>query len=172
MSISFRQPKKDTRSPIEKLAEKIHQAEFPEEYDYIHDSHADAKTRRSGSNPMSAEYIERVNLNRSVRGIGPLGENGLPTDNASKTWALQKATRDFTVRLDNALFNNDPMGTCCVQNYCIDEYAHITHGIVMRLAKEPLHQAILNELTHWFDSELVNREKVHLAIMATLTDLI
>ncbi|WP_194756657.1 hypothetical protein [Aliidiomarina indica] len=172
MSISFRQPKKDTRSPIEKWADKLHLAEFPEEYDYTYDSKADAEDRRRGKNPMSAEYVDRVNTKRSLRGVGPLGDDGLPTDNASKKWALKKATRDFTVRLDNALFNNDPMGTCCVRNYCTDEYAHITHGIVARLSNEPLHQAILNELTHWFDAELVNREKVHLAVMATLTDLI
>lgn len=177
MSISYRQAKKDTRSPIAKLADRIHLAEFPEEYAHMNDSHADAAARRQGQNPMNTDYIEQVNLMRQIRGVGPLGSDGRPTDNKSRDWAWNKAKRDFTSKLDNALFNNDPMGTGCVQNYCTDEYDRITQGIIERITSngaesEPLHEAILNELTAWFDQDLVDRPQVHRAVMATLTDLI
>lgn len=172
MSNSYRQAAKDTRSPIAKLADRIHLAEFPEEYAHMNDSHADAQARRRGENPMNPEYLEQVNLMRQVRGVGPLDTFGQPTDQKSRKWARDKATRDFTIKLDNALYNNDPMGTCCVQNYCTDEYANITRGVIARLEEEPLHLAILNELEQWFDKELVDRPSVHLGVMATLTDLI
>ena len=172
MSISYRKKPRDQRNPIEKMAAKIHLREFPEEYDYTFDSIADAKTRRAGNNPMALSYIEQVNQQRSLRGVSPLGDNGNPTDKSSHTWALNKAKNEFTVLLDHALYHNDPMGTCCVQNYSIGEYENITLGVIQRLDKEPLHQAILNELTSWFDAELVNRPQVHEAVMRTLTDLV
>jgi len=174
MNASYRQQKRDLRSPIEKLAARIHLHEFPEEYDHTQDSIADAKARRNGENPMRANYIDRTNINRSLRGVTPLDAAGKPTDNSSQQWALKKATRDFTVKLDNALFNNDPMGTGCVQNYCTDEYERIALGIVERITtqNEELHHAILNELTAWFDQELADRPKVQRAVMAVLTDLI
>ena len=141
MNASYRQQKRDLRSPIEKLAARIHLHEFPEEYDHTQDSIADAKARRN---------------------------------NPSQQGALKKAIRDFTIKLDNALFNNDPMGTGCLQNYCTDEYERIALGIVERIThqNEALHIAILNELSAWFDEDLVNRPEVHHAVMAVLTDLI
>ncbi|MCH8493582.1 MAG: hypothetical protein LAT53_10150 [Idiomarina sp.] len=172
MSISYRMKPRDPRSPIEKLAARIHLNEFPEEYDYTFDSIADAKARRAGNNPMAQTYIDEVNQQRSLRGISPLADNGKPTDKSSHTWALNKAKNEFTVLLDHALYHNDPMGTCCVQNYSIGEYENITMGIIQRLDKEPLHQAILNELTVWFDADLVNRPQVQQAVMRTLSDLV
>ena len=177
MSISYRMPPQDMRSPIRKLADRLHVAEFPEEYAHMNDSHADANARRMGENPMNSEYVAQVNVMRSLRGVGPLNASGQPTDNKSHTWAWNKAKRDFSHKLDIALFHNDPMGTGCVQNYCTDEYSRIAQGIIARISPEtgnaePLHEAILNELIAWFDEELVNRPKVQRAVMATLVDLI
>ncbi|MDW3116924.1 MAG: hypothetical protein R8G60_03420 [Roseovarius pacificus] len=44
---------------------------FPEEYDFVYDSSADAQDRRRGVNPMSAEYIEKANARRAELGFGP-----------------------------------------------------------------------------------------------------
>lgn len=73
----------------ESLARSIHQEMFPEEYDHMMDSVSDAKDRRRGINPMSADYTAKVNARRSEHGVTPLGENGMPTDSSS--WEVSKA---------------------------------------------------------------------------------
>ena len=43
---------------------------FPEEYDFMYDSISDANEREMGRNPMSKEYIEKINQKRAVLGVG------------------------------------------------------------------------------------------------------
>ena len=64
------------------MARKLHYELFPETYDMTGDSIEDAKMRKDGKNPMSSEYTIEVNERRQRLGFAPLGDNGLPTDNA------------------------------------------------------------------------------------------
>lgn len=78
---------------IEALAKEIHSELFPEEYDHMMDSISDAKDRRRGINPMSADYTAKVNARREGLGVSPLGANGMPTDNSSWDVARAEALR-------------------------------------------------------------------------------
>ena len=78
---------------IENLTKQIHAELFPEEYDFMMDSIADAGDRRRGKNPMSSDYTEKVNARRTTFGVPPLGPNGLPTDNSSWEVARTEAIR-------------------------------------------------------------------------------
>lgn len=68
------------------LAQEIHEERFPEEYDFMYDSTADAADRKRGKNPMSTEYIAEVAERRAKLGVSPLGVDGLPTQR--DTWEL------------------------------------------------------------------------------------
>ncbi|WP_372982667.1 hypothetical protein [Marinobacter sediminum] len=92
--------KEETRSPkttldnrISELARSIHAEWFPEEYDHFYDSIADASDRRTGINPMSAEYTQRVNERRRKLGVTALAENGMPTSNDSWKLAHKEARK-------------------------------------------------------------------------------
>lgn len=50
---------------------KLHLEFFPEEYNYIYDSVADAKDRSKGINPMSKAYIDKTNERRFNMGVKP-----------------------------------------------------------------------------------------------------
>lgn len=50
---------------------KLHLELFPEEYDYVYDSIADAGDRARGKNPMSQKYIDQVNERRIKMGVKP-----------------------------------------------------------------------------------------------------
>lgn len=51
------------------LANKHHQALFPEEYDFCYDSIAEANDRKKGINPMNREYQLVVNSRCQQRGF-------------------------------------------------------------------------------------------------------
>jgi hypothetical protein len=78
---------------IQSLAEQLHSEMFPEEYDFMMDSISDAKDRRRGKNPMSAEYTEQANARREKLGVPPLGANGLPKCRSSWHVALAEAEK-------------------------------------------------------------------------------
>jgi hypothetical protein len=56
---------------------------FSEEHDYFYDSIADVADRRKGINPMSEDYVRKVNAKREGLGIPALPASGLPTGNES-----------------------------------------------------------------------------------------
>ncbi len=78
---------------IASLAKDIHMEWFPEEYDHQLDSIADAADRRSGINPMNADYTQRVNERRQKLGVAPLGANGMPTSNEAWEVAYREARK-------------------------------------------------------------------------------
>ena len=78
---------------LEEMINKIHFELFPEEYDSMMDSIADANDRRQGINPMNADYTAEVNARRRTLGVPPLGVNGLPVDDASWKVAREEALR-------------------------------------------------------------------------------
>lgn len=51
--------------------DKLHLELFPEEYDYIYDSNADVNDRRRGLNPMTQDYIDKINERRISMGVMP-----------------------------------------------------------------------------------------------------
>ena len=55
---------------------KWHCKLFPEEYDMFYDSILESNLRAQGINPMSKEYIERVNKRRRSLGFGDFNVNG------------------------------------------------------------------------------------------------
>ena len=81
---------------IEELAGVLHYERFPEEYDAYLDSSADVTLRNRGINPMSNEYISRVNEKRKEEGVPPLSASGFPTDKS--TWEICYAEAEKQVR--------------------------------------------------------------------------
>lgn len=74
------------------LAREIHSEMFPEEYDFMMDSNADANDRRRGINPMSERRLSRIyGLIPASR--GPASQY-LPWlfVNISVTWPFRKAS--------------------------------------------------------------------------------
>jgi len=67
------QGKKDK---VDEKARKLHTELFPEEYDEIGDSIQDAVERSKGNNPMSKEYIKRMDDKRIKLGFNPLSPAG------------------------------------------------------------------------------------------------
>ena len=71
---------------IKKIQIELHAEIFPEEFDFMSDSIADAAMRRNGTNPMSEEYTTKINLKREKLGVSNLDSSGLPTDNSSQIY--------------------------------------------------------------------------------------
>ena len=70
----------DAGAAVRRLARELHGALFPEEYDHMYDSVAEAKARLRGENPMGDKHVERVNEQRRQLGftqfvVGPDGDN-------------------------------------------------------------------------------------------------
>ncbi|WP_296644756.1 hypothetical protein [Roseinatronobacter sp.] len=70
----------DAGEAAQRLARELHGALFPEEYDHMYDSVAEAKARLRGENPMDDKHVERVNEQRTQLGftqfvVGPDGDN-------------------------------------------------------------------------------------------------
>ena len=78
---------------IQKQAKEFHIEMFSEEYDHMGDDHVDAKERAKGINPMSAEYVEKVNKKRIAQGILPLATNGMAQSNDSWQLCLEMARK-------------------------------------------------------------------------------
>ena len=76
---------------IDDLTKELHLERFPEEYDYMYDSHADSLDRSRGINPMSEEYIAKTNEKRIKQGVLPLLGNGYAADDASMKLCEQEA---------------------------------------------------------------------------------
>ncbi len=57
---------------------------FPEESDFMGDSHGEAELRKQGGNPMRTDYIAQMNAKREALGIPPLAPNGMATGPQSR----------------------------------------------------------------------------------------
>ena len=68
------------QSSFKSLVKELHVKLFPEEYDFVYDSGVDANRRRLGENPMSEDYIKRMNDKREKLGFLPLTQNGYSQD--------------------------------------------------------------------------------------------
>jgi len=70
----------DLQTNFNSLVKELHVKLFPEEYDFFYDSNVDANRRRLDENPMSEEYINKMNEKRIKLGYLPLSENGYAQD--------------------------------------------------------------------------------------------
>ena len=57
----------DRTAPLRNLHNEL----FPEEYDHIYDSIADARDRANGISPMRQKYVDEVNVRRRDMGVKP-----------------------------------------------------------------------------------------------------
>lgn len=78
-------------SEIFELAQSIHEEWFPEEYDHVYDSVAEAKERKRGINPMSEGYTADVETRRKAMAVSLLSESGMPICNDSWKIAYTEA---------------------------------------------------------------------------------
>ncbi|GEM_PF-935070 len=113
-------------SLIEKLASIRHIRMFPEEYDFIYDSIAEAAERRRGINPMNNEYQEKIKEKRERLGVSPLLENGNAQSDDTRKLCLREAQEEIDsirTRIDEILFYQwDPI-RLSKANAPRDEYA-------------------------------------------------
>jgi len=83
--------KDEISEKIRSRARAIHIEKFPEEYDMIGDSSIDANERARGINPMSQEYIDKINKKRKSVGVPPLSDNGVATSDITFQMCLEEA---------------------------------------------------------------------------------
>ncbi|KAA1173949.1 hypothetical protein FWJ25_11115 [Marinobacter salinexigens] len=54
-------------------------------------------------------------------------------------------------QISRALFETDPMNTCCKENGCFDEYHRVAEAVSERLKLGcRLEQALIEEISAWF----------------------
>lgn len=88
----------EVRRMIHDLAGKIHSEKFSEEYDFMMDERADIKGRKRGINPMSQNYIDKIDKKRDDLGVARLPSNGLAV--TDETYLLCEAEAKAQVLLD------------------------------------------------------------------------
>jgi hypothetical protein len=85
--------KEEEGNRIKELSRKIHRERFSEEYDFMYDSNVDANDRDRGINPMSKEYIERINKKREALGVSPLSESGMSISDDTMDLCIEEAKK-------------------------------------------------------------------------------
>lgn len=84
------------QSSFNSLVNELHIKLFPEECDFMYDSNVDANRRRLGENPMSEEYIEKMNNKRVKLGFQPLREDGYAVDSdKTKKYCINLITKEL-----------------------------------------------------------------------------
>ncbi len=54
-------------------------------------------------------------------------------------------------QISKALFETDPMNTCCKENDCFDEYDYVAKAVEERLDEgQSLDEALIREISEWF----------------------
>ncbi len=69
-------------------------------------------------------------------------------------------------QISQALFETDPMNTCCKENDCLDEYDPVASAVADRIvAGHSLEAALVEEIAEWFfDGESFNTDRVQPAL--------
>jgi len=80
---------------IKKLASLLHGRFFPEEYDFMSDSISDAKDRKKDINPMSEEYIKKMDNKRQALGFRPILSSGHAVENETLEFCLKIVKSGF-----------------------------------------------------------------------------
>ncbi|MCH8529210.1 MAG: hypothetical protein LAT65_00015 [Saccharospirillum sp.] len=54
-------------------------------------------------------------------------------------------------QISQALFQSDPMHTCCQENDCFDEYDTVSNDVAERVSRgQPIEAALHDVLSEWF----------------------
>lgn len=80
---------------IKDLARTLHAEQFPEETDFCYDSSSDAKDRSRDINPMSDDYVKRVDERRIRMGFAPLLPSGLPQSQETMEYCIELAKKQL-----------------------------------------------------------------------------
>jgi hypothetical protein len=124
---------------VEELAREIHARDFPEEYDFMGDSSADAKDRRKGSNPMAADYIAEVQARRTSLGVSPLDDNGMAVSNETYQLCLERARRQVYAEPD---LKRPPAERCIICEKRLEEVGGRRlagqHSISLFISEKPM----------------------------------
>lgn len=100
----------ELQKTVDELARTIHSEKFPEEYDFIYDSGADASERSRGINPMTQAYAEKIKKKRASLCISQLAENGMPASEDSYQICLEEAKK----RIFSDIHLKRPPDTACI----------------------------------------------------------
>ncbi|MFL1455418.1 hypothetical protein ACJO5Y_13345 [Marinobacter sp. GN3S48] len=76
------------------------------------------------------------------------------------------SSRPGAEKISQALFETDPMNTCCQENDCFDEYDYIAKAVADSLAEgHSLKEALVKEISEWFfDGESFNADRLKPAL--------
>ncbi|PCD00953.1 hypothetical protein [Halopseudomonas pelagia] len=70
-------------------------------------------------------------------------------------------------RISEVLFYLDPMGTCCKENDCYDEYDSIAQSAFQKLSNgQPIGEAISETLMDWFEVESIEPQTLANIVLA------
>jgi len=81
---------------INELARTIHIKKFSEEYSHMYDSITDANERSRNINPMSTDYIAKIDAKRAAEGVTALSSAGMSV--SDDTWKLAYTEAEAVVR--------------------------------------------------------------------------
>ena len=118
---------------IDKIARRRHLTRYPEEYDFMNDSSADASDRRRGINPMSQEYIAKVNKRRKEYGVSPLTVHGYASSNETLEACCQEVKNEIAglrTRIDEILFYKWDPANISNTNWPRGEYTRYVEEIL------------------------------------------
>ncbi|MBF7731117.1 hypothetical protein [Pseudomonas sp. N040] len=73
--------------------------------------------------------------------------------------------------ISKILFDADPMGTCCKENDCFDEYDAIARAIFQQLSSgRPADEAVSETLMDWFEVESIEPTSLASIVLALKTE--
>lgn len=74
-------------------------------------------------------------------------------------------------QISKILYEFDPMGTCCKENDCFDEYDSIARAICQKLANgHPVREAVSETLIDWFEVGSIEPSSLASIVQALQTD--
>lgn len=103
---------------VHELALSIHAENFSEEYDFMSDSHVDAKGRRKAINPMSQGYIEKIRAKREALGVSQLSGSGLAVSNDTLILCENEAKKQI---YSDLTLKRPPAKTCIFCDKSLEE---------------------------------------------------
>ncbi len=70
-------------------------------------------------------------------------------------------------QISKILFEFDPMGTCCKENDCFDEYDSVAQSAFDKLSNgQPIGEAISETLMDWFEVESIEPQVLANIVLA------
>jgi hypothetical protein len=121
---------------LESEARSLHNALFPEEWDFYHDSISDARDRKRGINPMKDDYIKKTNDRRSELGFALFMDNASDLPSDTQGWVLNMLREGKSADLDKILHGRELVDNA-------EEESRLLRG---KMTREELEQKIDSRL--------------------------